>query len=122
MIQKQFKIMSNTIAESRKKIKKRETKVMEIIAKYQKSTDLVLQKRSFQRLVRSIVQKDSNSLKVQKKVLLILEEVTKALIVELLSKSSQTAMHARGLTTIARDVDFINIIDRSMNKYFYCRP
>ena len=58
------------------------------IQKYQKGADLLIQRVPFQRLVREIVQKQREELKLQSSAVLALQEVGEAFLVGSLSKQT----------------------------------
>ena len=65
------------------------------IQKYQKGADLLIQRFPFQRLVREIVQKRTEGLRLQSMAILALQEAGEALLVELLEQANICAIHAK---------------------------
>jgi histone H3 len=65
------------------------------IRKYQKSTELLLRKLPFQRLVREISQEFKNDLRFQSTALLALQEATEAYLVGLFEDTNLCAIHAK---------------------------
>jgi len=82
------------------------------IRKYQKSTDLLVQKLPFSRLVREITVemttdtnfKDSGDLRWQSSALLALQEATEAYLVHLFEDANLCAIHAKRVTLMTRDI------------------
>ncbi|KAF9057651.1 histone H3 [Panaeolus papilionaceus] len=82
------------------------------IRKYQKSTDLLLQKLPFSRVVREITEemttdtnfRDSASLRWQSSALLALQEATEAYLVHLFEDANLCAIHAKRVTLMTRDI------------------
>ena len=65
------------------------------IQKYQKGADFLIWRVPFQRLVREIVQRRREGLKLQSSVVLALHEVGEALLVGLLKQANICAIHAK---------------------------
>ena len=65
------------------------------IQKYQKEADLLIRRVPFQRLVREIVQKQREGLKLQRSAVLALQGAGEALSVGLLKKANICAIHAK---------------------------
>ena len=74
------------------------------IRKYQKSTDLLIRKLPFQRLVREVAQAHKVDLKFTGSALLALQEATEAYMVGLYEDSNLCAIHARRVTMMPRDL------------------
>jgi len=77
------------------------------IRKYQKSTDLLLRKLPFQRLVREVAQDFNTNLRFQQESIAALQDATEAYIVSLLSKSNLGAIHARRVTVMPKDIQLM---------------
>ena len=73
------------------------------IRRYQKSTDLLLPKRSFQRLVRESLAKEGDY-RLQSTALLALQEASEAYLVSLFEDSYLCALHARRQTLMVKDM------------------
>ncbi|XP_009238879.1 histone H3.Y-like [Pongo abelii] len=73
------------------------------IRKYQKSTQLLLRKLHFQRLVREIPQAISPDLRCQSAATSALQEPSKAYLVCLFEDTKLCAIHARHVTIMPRD-------------------
>jgi histone H3 len=74
------------------------------IKKYQKSTDLLIRKLPFQRLVREIAQDLNASLRFTGESLMAIQEATEDYATDLLSSSNLMAIHAKRVTLMPRDV------------------
>nr|XP_046231136.1 histone H3-like centromeric protein A isoform X2 [Scatophagus argus] len=81
------------------------TKALMEIRKYQKSTDLLLRKGPFSRLVREVCQSFSReALRWQVFALLALQEAAEAFLVMLFSDANLCAIHAKRVTLFPRDI------------------
>ena len=74
------------------------------IRRYQKSTELLIRKLPFQRLVREIAAGVSNDLRFQSSAILALQEAAEAYIVGLMEDANLCAMHARRVTIMRKDM------------------
>ena len=74
------------------------------IKKYQKSTNLLMRKAPFQRLVRELASGHKEGLRWQASAVAALQESTEAYITGLLSDSNLCALHAKRVTLMSRDV------------------
>ncbi len=77
------------------------------IRRYQKSTDLLIRKLPFQRLVREIAQPmlaNGNPIRFQSFAILALQEATEAYIVGLFEDTNMCAIHAKRVTITAQDM------------------
>ena len=74
------------------------------IRKYQKSTDLLIRKLPFQRLVREIAQDFKQDLRFQSTAILALQEAAEAYLVSLFEDTNLCAIHARRVTIMPRDI------------------
>ena len=63
------------------------------IQKYQKGADLLIRRLPFQRLVREIVQKRGEGLKLQSSAVLALQEAGEAFIVGLMEQANLFTIH-----------------------------
>ncbi|KAF1388458.1 hypothetical protein PFLUV_G00090420 [Perca fluviatilis] len=81
------------------------TRALMEIRKYQKSTDLLLRKAPFSRLVREVCQSFSHdALRWQVYALLALQEAAEAFLVMLFSDANLCAIHAKRVTLFPRDI------------------
>ena len=74
------------------------------IRKYQKSTELLLRKLPFQRLVREIAQDFKTDLRFQSSAVMALQEASEAYIVGLFEDTNLCAIHAKRVTIMPRDI------------------
>jgi histone H3 len=74
------------------------------IRKYQKSTDLLLRKAPFQRLLREIAQDFKSELRFQSTAVLALQEAAEAYLVGLFEDTNLCAIHAKRVTIMPKDV------------------
>ena len=74
------------------------------IRKYQKSTDLLIRKLPFQRLVREIAQDFKTDLRFQSNAVLALQEAAEAYLVSLFEDTNLCAIHAKRVTIMTKDV------------------
>ena len=74
------------------------------IQKYQKSTDLLIRKLPFQRLVCEIVQGFSMEFRVTPAMVMALQEAAEAYLVQLLEDSNLCAIHAKHITIQPKDI------------------
>ncbi|KAH8025998.1 hypothetical protein MRX96_012984 [Rhipicephalus microplus] len=75
------------------------------IRRYQKSTELLIRKLPFQRLVREISQDMLHNLRFQYSALLALQEATEAYLVGIFEDSNLCAIHARRVTIMPKDIN-----------------
>ena len=85
------------------------------IRKYQKSTDMLIRKAPFQRLVRKITQEFKGDLRFQSPAIMALQEATKAYIVGLFEDSQLCAIHARRVTIMPKDIQLARRIRNEMD-------
>jgi len=74
------------------------------IRKYQKSTELLIRKAPFQRLVREIAQDFKNDLRFQSTAVLALQEASEAYLVGLFEDTNLCAIHAKRVTIMPKDI------------------
>mmetsp|Transcript_29612 Transcript_29612/g.86259 ORF Transcript_29612/g.86259 Transcript_29612/m.86259 type:complete len:166 (+) Transcript_29612:261-758(+) len=74
------------------------------IRKYQKSTDLLIRKAPFQRLVREIAQDFKTDLRFQSTAVLALQEAAEAYLVGLFEDTNLCAIHAKRVTIMPKDI------------------
>ena len=92
--EKQVKIIRDEKVEKQQKIQ-RGMQALKELQKYQKGTDLLIQRVPFQRLVREIVQRRREGLKLQSSAVLALQEAVEAFLVGLLEQANICAIHAK---------------------------
>merc|ERR1711890_88858 len=74
------------------------------IRKFQKSTDLLIRKLPFQRLVREIAQEFKSDLRFQSQAVLALQEAAEAYMVGLFEDTNLCAIHAKRVTIMPKDI------------------
>ena len=74
------------------------------IRRFQKSTELLIRKLPFQRLVREIAQEYKNDLRFQSSAVLALQEATEAYLVGLFEDTNLCAIHAKRVTIMPKDM------------------
>eukprot|EP00427_Karlodinium_veneficum_P022487 CAMPEP_0169109528 /NCGR_PEP_ID=MMETSP1015-20121227/26013_1 /TAXON_ID=342587 /ORGANISM="Karlodinium micrum, Strain CCMP2283" /LENGTH=153 /DNA_ID=CAMNT_0009171231 /DNA_START=43 /DNA_END=504 /DNA_ORIENTATION=- len=76
------------------------------IRKYQKSTELLLRKLPFQRVVREIARNllDDQDMKFQSQAILALQEAAEAFLVGLFEDTNLCAIHAKRVTIMPKDI------------------
>ena len=74
------------------------------IRKYQKSTELLIRKLPFQRLVREVAQDFKNDLRFQGSAVMALQEAAEAYLVSLFEDTNLCAIHAKRVTIMPRDM------------------
>ncbi len=80
------------------------TKALREIRKYQKSTELLIRKLPFQRLVREIAQDFKTDLRFQSSAVLALQEAAEAYLVGLFEDTNLCAIHSGRVTILAKDM------------------
>ncbi|KAJ7573174.1 histone 3 [Mycena floridula] len=74
------------------------------IRRYQKSTELLIRKLPFQRLVREIAQDFQPDLRFQSSAVLALQEAAEAYLVSLFEDTNLAAIHAKRVTIQPKDL------------------
>jgi histone H3 len=74
------------------------------IRKYQKSTELLIRKLPFQRLVRMVAQDFKTDLRFQSQAILALQEASEAYLVGLFEDTNLVAIHAKRVTILPKDI------------------
>jgi histone H3/H4 len=74
------------------------------IRKYQKSTELLIRRLPFQRLVRELAQDYRNDLRFQNSAVLALQEASEAYLVNLFEDTNLCAIHAKRVTIMPKDI------------------
>jgi histone H3 len=85
------------------------------IRRYQRSTDLLLRKLPFQRLVREIAQNYNNDLRFQSAAILALQEAAEAYLVSLFEDTNLCALHAKRVTILPKDIQLARRIRGERN-------
>lgn len=97
---------SASASPKRKRRSRPGTVALREIRKYQKSTDLLIQKLPFQRIVRKILGDvaPNTAFKLQQNALLALQEALEAYLVSLFEDSNLCAIHAKRVTVMEKDI------------------
>ncbi|XP_078284230.1 histone H3-like [Rhinoraja longicauda] len=74
------------------------------IRRYQKSTELLIRKVPFQRLVREIAQDFKTDLRFQSSAVMALQEASEAYLVGLFEDTNLCAIHAKRVTIMPKDI------------------
>jgi len=74
------------------------------IRKYQKSTELLIRKLPFQRLVREIATEFKTDLRFQSSAVLALQEASESYLVGLFEDTNLCAIHAKRVTIMPKDM------------------
>lgn len=74
------------------------------IRKYQKSTELLIRKLPFQRLVREIATEFKQEIRFQSQAVLALQEAAEAYMVSLFEDTNLCAIHAKRVTIMSKDL------------------
>ena len=88
----------------RKKRKRIGAAALGQIRKYQKSTDLLIRKLPFQRLVREISKDFKEDVRFQSTAILALQEAAEAYLVGLFEDTNLCAIHAKRVTIMPKDM------------------
>lgn len=86
------------------------------IRRYQKSTNLLLRKLPFQRVVREITQDYKTDMRFQASALLALQEAAEAYLVGLFEDTNLFAIHAKRVTIMPKDIQLARKIRGEMKK------
>ena len=87
------------------------------IRRYQKSTDLLVRKLPFQRLVREIAQDFKADLRFQGSAVLALQEASEAYHIGLFEDTNLCAIHAKRVTIFPKDVQLVRRIRGDATQY-----
>ena len=90
------------------------------IRKYQKSTELLIRKLPFQRLIRELAQDFRNDLRFQSSAVLALQEASEAYLVGLFEDTNLCAIHAKRVTIMPKDILLAKKIRGDRNSYREC--
>jgi histone H3 len=76
------------------------------IRRYQKSTELLLKKRPFQKLVREVTEKFKQNLRITADALKVFQETAEDYLVRLFKDANDCAIHAKRKTVMVKDIQF----------------
>merc|ERR1712224_501900 len=79
------------------------------IRKYQKSTELLIRRLPFMRLVREIAQNYKTDLRFQSSAVKALQEAAEAYIVDLFEDTNLCAIHAKRVTIMIKDIQLARV-------------
>ena len=79
-------------------------KALKEIKKFQSSTELLVWKLPFQRLVQEILQAWRGDLKIEGMVVKVLQEAGEVFLVRLLEQANMCAIHAKRVTIMPKDI------------------
>jgi len=85
------------------------------IRRYQKSTELLIRKLPFQRLVREIAQEAKTDLRFQSTAIQALQEAAESYLVGLFEDTNLCAIHAKRVTIFPRDLQLARRIRGERN-------
>ena len=74
------------------------------IRKYQKSTELLIRRAPFQRLVKEIAHKINNELRFQPQTIMALQESSEAYLIGLFEDANLCTIHAKRITIMPKDI------------------
>jgi histone H3 len=74
------------------------------IRKYQKSTELLIRKLPFQRLVKEVAQDFNTTIRFQSHAIMALQEASEAYLVSLFEDTNLCAIHANRVTIMPKDM------------------
>ena len=77
------------------------------VKKLQKSTDLLIAKAPFSRLVRELADSHKVGLRFASAAVAAIQEATEAFVVSLLGDANLTALHANRVTALPRDLQLV---------------
>ena len=80
------------------------------IRRYQRSTELLIKKLPFQRLVREISQKLKNGIKFQSAALGALQEAAESYLIGLFEDTNLCSIHANRITIMPKDLRLARLI------------
>ena len=87
-------------------------KALKEIKKYQSNTEMIVRRLPFQRVVKEIIQKVWDDLRLQSTAILALQEAGEMFLVGLLEQSNLCALHAKRVTIMPKDVQLARHIKK----------
>ncbi len=109
------KTLNNDGVSKKKRRYRPGTVALREIRRYQKSTELLIRKLPFQRLVREIAQQFKTELRFQGAAILSLQEATEAYLVGLFEDCNLLAIHAKRVTIMPKDIQLAKKIRGELN-------
>ncbi|OAG31972.1 histone H3 [Nematocida displodere] len=101
---------AGTVAVKRPHRFKAGTVALREIRKYQKTTDLLIRKLPFQRLVREVASEYKADVRFQSSSILAIQESLENYLTGLFEDSNRCAIHAKRVTLMARDLHLVHKI------------
>jgi histone H3 len=98
------KATDTTVSKKKERRFRPGTVALREIRQYQKSADLLIAKRPFQRLVREVAQEFSSSLRFQSHALLAMQEASEAFLIAVFEDTNLCAIHAKRVTIMPSDM------------------
>jgi len=80
------------------------TAALREIRRYQKSTDLLIRKLPFQRLVKEVIQEFNPKIRMQSLTLTAIQEASEAYLTALFEDTNLCAIHAKRVTIMPKDM------------------
>ncbi|KAL9655446.1 hypothetical protein ABK040_016859 [Willaertia magna] len=80
------------------------------IRKLQNTTNLIIPKRPFSRLVREIALRKNENIRFKPEALLALQEAAEYYITQVLENANLCAIHAKRVTLMKKDIDLVKMI------------
>ena len=77
------------------------------VKRLQKSTELLVAKAPFSRLVREIAESHKAGLRFQSSAVAAIQEATESFVISLLGDANLTALHANRVTALPRDLQLV---------------
>jgi histone H3 len=74
------------------------------IRRYQKTTELLIRKLPFQRLVKEVAQEFKSNLRFQTPAIMALQEASEAYLISLFEDTNLCAIHAKRVTIFPKDI------------------
>ena len=89
------------------------------IRRYQKSTDLLIRKLPFQRLVREIAQEFKADLRFQESAVLAMQQAAESYLVGVFEDANLCALHANRVTILPKDIQLTRRIRGDLTLGWY---
>ena len=102
---KQIAVKTPSVIQMRKPHRYRPgTVALREIRNYQKSTELLIKKLPFQRLVREIAHEYAQNLRFQESAVLAIQEAAESYLIGLFADTNECAMHGKRITIMPKDM------------------
>lgn len=95
---------NENIIEKKKKRFRPGVAALREIRKYQKTTELLIRKAPFQRLVREVAQEFKTDVRFQSQAILALQEAAEAYLIGLYEDANAAAIHGKRVTVMPKDM------------------